>query len=191
MADKGFVVVRNLTLTVLRGQNLLVTGPSGCGKTSFLRGVAGLWRPIEGSAMFRSVTAQCYNLGAETFQSEQDRGEDQVGHGSPCKMQGGAMFLPQRPYLFRGTLLEQVTYPSKPDTTVNQEVETILIQLGLSHLLFEKHMRGDVLGEEEEESVEVGKSNGNGLSVARDWPSVLSPGECQRIGLARVLFHRP
>jgi putative ATP-binding cassette transporter len=42
-------LIRDLSLTVDRGQRLLVVGPSGCGKTSFLRLVSGLWSPTHGS----------------------------------------------------------------------------------------------------------------------------------------------
>lgn len=38
----------DLSLTVGRGERLLVMGPSGCGKTSLLRAIGGLWSSGEG-----------------------------------------------------------------------------------------------------------------------------------------------
>jgi len=90
-------------------------------------------------------------------------------------------YLPQTPYLFRGSLEEQLTYPAKflrhlpahkpPQSGVRlkDELHDLLVQVGLSHL-----------------PERVG-----GWDVSVDWPTMLSLGEQQRIALARLLRSRP
>merc|ERR1712048_103967 len=45
----GQLVVKDLSLTIQEGNQVLVVGPSGCGKTSVLRMISGLWQPETGS----------------------------------------------------------------------------------------------------------------------------------------------
>ncbi|XP_077123521.1 lysosomal cobalamin transporter ABCD4 isoform X2 [Ranitomeya variabilis] len=75
-------LVRNLTLHVRKGSNLLITGETGSGKSSILRVMAGLWNPKRG----------------------------QVCVFTPFGPRG-VLFLPQKPFLSDGSLREQVIYP--------------------------------------------------------------------------------
>jgi ATP-binding cassette subfamily D (ALD) protein 4 len=83
---------------------------------------------------------------------------------------GGLLFLPQKPYTTRGTLRDQVVYPliGGEAFTADDALLQLMDFVGLAEL------------------VEV-----YGLHSQHDWPSVLSVGETQRLGFARLFFHRP
>jgi putative ATP-binding cassette transporter len=82
----------------------------------------------------------------------------------PCRRR--SMFLPQRPYLPLGTLAAALCYPAPPDAFPAEALRAALRRCNLGHL-------EDRLGE-----------------PAR-WDRVLSLGEQQRLGFARVLLQRP
>ncbi|MGN1040110.1 MAG: ABC transporter ATP-binding protein [Candidatus Fimimonas sp.] len=48
----GKPVVKNLSLTIKRGEFVTLLGPSGCGKTTTLRMIAGFEQPTEGTVLF-------------------------------------------------------------------------------------------------------------------------------------------
>jgi ATP-binding cassette subfamily D (ALD) long-chain fatty acid import protein len=86
----------------------------------------------------------------------------------------GIMFLPQRPYLSTGTLRDQVIYPHTHMDMMevgrrDQELHKILEDAKL-----------DYLPERE-----------GGWDTRKDWKDVLSGGEKQRMGIARLFYHEP
>eukprot|EP00667_Euglena_gracilis_P000842 EG_transcript_842 len=143
------LLFQDLTLSVEVGKSLVVMGPSGCGKSSLLRVIAGLWQPTAGT-IHRPL---------------------RIGRG-------GIFFVPQRPYIFRSSLRQQILYPtadpSDPNSATKQravdgaEMERVLRFVGLGHLLPEW-----------------------GLDTPFEWDSLLSMGEKQRLGFARLFWHRP
>jgi vitamin B12/bleomycin/antimicrobial peptide transport system ATP-binding/permease protein len=78
----------------------------------------------------------------------------------------GLFFMPQQPYVPLGTLRRAAAYPLSPDDVDDAMLRKTLEEVGLDHLL-------DRLDEE------------------TTWVHVLSSGEKQRLGFARVLIQRP
>ena len=86
---------------------------------------------------------------------------------------GGCLFLPQRPFIpASSTLRAVVCYPhtSQEVRATDRELAELLSAVDLDMLML------------------VG---GRGLDSVLDWSSLLSGGEQQRIGFARLFYHRP
>ena len=83
-------------------------------------------------------------------------------------------YVPQRPYLVCGTLRDQVTYPLKVSSNddCDEDVLKCLEMVGLR----DRFVSNDRTGLDRKEF---------------DWGDVLSGGEQQRVGLARLYYHRP
>jgi len=79
-------------------------------------------------------------------------------------------YVPQKPYLVTGTLRDQILYPLAPSLGADERVRECLERVGLTKLA----------------------AKPEGLDAwQHDWADVLSGGEKQRVGLARLYFHRP
>lgn len=88
--------------------------------------------------------------------------------------QDGIMFLPQRPYLSPGTLRDQVIYPDghvdmREKRKSEDDLKRVLEEAKLGYL----------------------PDREGGWDTRKEWKDVLSGGEKQRMGFARLLYHEP
>mmetsp|Transcript_38388 Transcript_38388/g.91038 ORF Transcript_38388/g.91038 Transcript_38388/m.91038 type:complete len:1229 (+) Transcript_38388:203-3889(+) len=140
-------LVRDLTLRIPAGTNLLVTGPNGSGKSSLFRVLGGLWPLARGQ--IGKPGASTEGLCADIF------------------------YVPQRPYVTVGTLQEQLIYPLQlpsdgTDVISVEEQRELLKSVDLEGLMQRRAPREVV-----------------------DWGHELSLGEQQRLGMARLFYHKP
>jgi phospholipid/cholesterol/gamma-HCH transport system ATP-binding protein len=113
-------VLRDITLSVPRGQTLAVIGESGCGKTVLLKALIGLIRPSRGSVQFDGRDLARL--------SDKQLTEQRIRYG----------FLFQQAALFDSmTVGQNVAFPlrqhtQKPRAEIEQTVRARLAEVGLS-----------------------------------------------------------
>ncbi|KAI0072098.1 hypothetical protein K474DRAFT_455580 [Panus rudis PR-1116 ss-1] len=97
-------------------------------------------------------------------------------HGQVMRPIGnkGIFVVPQRSYMVTGSLLDQIIYPH----SYPQFVESGRTHEELMEILTAVHL-------------EYLPAREGGWSTRKEWRDVLSGGEKQRMGLARVFYHRP
>ncbi|KAK2990477.1 hypothetical protein RJ640_008936 [Escallonia rubra] len=160
------MLARQLTCDIVPGKSLLVTGPNGSGKSSVFRVLRGLWPVVSGR-----LVKPCEYI------------NEDVRSG------GGVFYVPQRPYTCLGTLRDQIIYPLSHEEAekrasymyaagqesvgatniLDEQLQTILENVKLLYLLEREGSWG----------------------ANQNWEDILSLGEQQRLGMARLFFHKP
>ncbi|KAG9392656.1 ABC transporter transmembrane region 2 [Carpediemonas membranifera] len=97
-------------------------------------------------------------------------------------------FLPQKSYIFSGSLRDQIIYPDLADTKRLNRVEMTSYQ----NLESPESLGGDDRIETCLRDCELGYLLDRfGLDTEAPWGDILSGGEQQRLGFARLFFHNP
>jgi len=139
-AHGGRSLFEGVSLVVKKGESACIVGPSGCGKSSLLRVISGLWGIDEGVVV------------------------------KPSKVgKGGLFFLPQKPYVFPGNLLQQIIYPATLDNNPDEGKARDCLKLVHLQQLLNKY----------------------GLQTEMNWSNILSFSEMQRLNFARMFYHEP
>ena len=159
--EGGTCCASDLTFKVKRGEPLIVTGPNASGKSSLFRMLGGLWKVPAGK-----IERPCDE------KTEQITSKD-------------IFLVPQKPYSVRGTLADQITYPKK----INAKKRTPMDEEALFHQLTMVEI--EYLVDRYAEKNEEGKVIKSGWDAVMKWEDVLSLGEQQRIGCARLFYTNP
>ncbi|KAI8425549.1 hypothetical protein MSG28_011374 [Choristoneura fumiferana] len=153
------VVANGVTLDIAPGTHLLIVGPNGCGKSSLFRIISGLW-PVHGGSL--AVPRPCACAACA----------DERAPPTRCHSRPIMFYIPQRPYMSMGSLIDQVTYPSRVSPNDQEAFDRATRIL--------KVVRLDACA-----------ARHGGLRAVRDWRATLSGGEKQRMAMARMFYHRP
>ncbi|MFD4691574.1 ABC transporter ATP-binding protein [Streptomyces sp. NPDC058463] len=138
----GRRILDQVEIHVQAGETVALTGPTGSGKSTLLHVLARLRDPESGSVTYDGVDARSY---------------------APGELRRHIVCLPQRQWIFEGTLDDNVRF-ARPEAT-RQEIADAVEGAGLSHIPLDRRFGASTLD--------------------------LSAGERQRIGLARVLLVDP
>ena len=141
----GKTVLNNINISVKRGQHVGIIGPSGCGKSTLVRLISGLYQGYQGEMDVFGISAAKIPLD---------------------KLRGNIAMVSQNPYLFRGTIAENVLYG-------NVSADSAQLEQALRNARLWDYVS----------TLEEGVNSQIG-----DGGSKLSGGQRQRIAIARALI---
>jgi phospholipid/cholesterol/gamma-HCH transport system ATP-binding protein len=132
MAYGNFVVQRDLTFTINRGDVFIIMGGSGCGKSTLLRHMVGLQRPAQGQVLYEGVS----------FWDAESEEQKHLKRRFGILYQSGALWSSM-------TIAENVALPLEEytDLTQNQIRELVSLKLSLVGLAgFEEYYPSEISG---------------------------------------------
>ncbi|AEE87127.1 peroxisomal ABC transporter 1 [Arabidopsis thaliana] len=160
------LMASKLSCEIVSGKSLLVTGPNGSGKTSVFRVLRDIWPTVCGRLTKPSLDIK------------------ELGSGN------GMFFVPQRPYTCLGTLRDQIIYPLSKEEAEKRAAK--LYTSGESSTeagsILDSHLKTIL---ENVRLVYLLERDVGGWDATTNWEDILSLGEQQRLGMARLFFHRP
>ena len=146
--DDEIKVLKNISLHIEAGQTVSFVGPTGAGKSTVAKLICRFYDPTEGSLTLDNINLKDISL--ESLHS-------QLG------------IVPQEPFLFHGTIKENILF-ARPDAT-DKEVEDACKAVGIEEMI---------------------KRLPEGLEThCHERGSSLSSGERQLLALARAFLSKP
>jgi ABC-type multidrug transport system fused ATPase/permease subunit len=141
-------VIKNLSLEIPAGKNVALVGPSGAGKSTLINLILGFYKPQKGLVKIDGVNLDEINL---------------------HKLRTATGYLSQDPFIFEGTILENITF-GNPEASLGKVNEALELAI-LSDFI--KELPDGI-------NTEIGEKGVR-----------LSGGQKQRLSIARVLITDP
>eukprot|EP01063_Lacrimia_lanifica_P036441 TRINITY_DN7231_c0_g3_i1.p1 TRINITY_DN7231_c0_g3~~TRINITY_DN7231_c0_g3_i1.p1 ORF type:complete len:1372 (+),score=583.24 TRINITY_DN7231_c0_g3_i1:70-4116(+) len=204
----GRALASNVSLSITEGKSLLVTGPNSVGKSSFFRVLAGLWphvgtvtKPHQGVSL---VPQRLYmSTGSLADQVVYPHSLGQARSEAVTQRIMKSLDLVGIKRLATRERKQKLMVPTdvlgKLDKKVKSEVEQtckVALQVSKDSVTVcggtsgcSKAVRA--LSEQLSTQVSVLSDADHGLDKVDEWENVLSLGEQQRLGVARILYHAP
>lgn len=145
--NSKYASVNNLNLKIRSGEKVAIIGQTGAGKSTILRLLTGLLHPSKGSIYLDNHDASTIH---------------------PIEIRQNIGVMPQEPFLFNGTLKENIELSK---TVSKEKMMELIVLTGLEDLV-KKSGQGD--------GIQVGERGSN-----------LSVGQKNLIGLARAIINDP
>jgi subfamily B ATP-binding cassette protein MsbA len=140
--SKNQILVKDVNLDMKKGDFIVIIGSSGIGKSTLIRTLLGIQKPLLGEVLIN---------------------KKQTDENSFEQISKEICFIPQEPFLFNGSIFENIIYPDKIQDPTEQDKEKASYALAFSTL--ERNLDDNITG--------------------------LSGGERQRLMFARIFYRKP